>query len=169
MFRYTRITRDELAKISPLIGCKGAVYIALKLYAGTNNRAYPTRQTLSEITGYSVPSVARALSQLLEAKLIQRIGYHEHKGGQSIPVYSFPVYSTAPQTRTKSDSSETRIKSDTPYQNLDDPRITSDTTPVSKVIHNNKKELKITHKDKAAPAAENDLFDLETLDNIERI
>ena len=170
MYRYTRITRDELNLLSPHIGAKGAVYLALKLFAGSNNTAYPTRSTLSEITGYSVPSVARALSQLLEAKLITRTGYQTLKSGQSTAVYSFPVYSTAPVSQTNTEDKTPPIKSDTPYHNLDTPPIKSDTPPVSDLIHNNKREKIINKRDnKAASAAGKDLFDLETLNNIERI
>ena len=76
MYKYHKLSLEEIQRLSPLLGCKFAVLMLLKLYAGSNGVAYPSQSTLSELSGFNTRNIRAAIKKLIEAGEIVQIGYH---------------------------------------------------------------------------------------------
>jgi len=77
MYKYTNLTLQEIQDLAPLFGCKFAVYMLLRLFAGSNGVAYPSQATLADLSGFNARNIRTALKQLQEAGKIEHIGYHQ--------------------------------------------------------------------------------------------
>ena len=77
MYKYTNLTLQEIQDLAPLFGCKFAVYMLLRLFAGSNGVAYPSQATLEDLSGFNARNIRTALKQLQEAGKIEHIGYHQ--------------------------------------------------------------------------------------------
>lgn len=89
MFKYTKITLKEIQSLK--MSAYSSVYLVLKLFAMSNNTAWPSYSTLAEHTGLTIGSIKRSIKQLEKDGLIKRTGTHKAKSGQTTIVYSFPA------------------------------------------------------------------------------
>lgn len=95
MYKYTKVTLDEIQRLAPLLGCKFAVLMLLRLYAGSNGVAYPSQKSLSDLSGYNARNIRAAIKKLIEAGEIVQVGYHnglqrtaKYRVGSSSPIGS---------------------------------------------------------------------------------
>ena len=77
MYKWTKIELIDIRQGAQMLGAKACVFYLLKMYAGhsPDKTAYPSRQSLSEISGISVSGVAKALKKLQDGNWIELVGY----------------------------------------------------------------------------------------------
>lgn len=77
MYKWTKITLEEIEGYASVFGAKASVYFLLKMFAGSQGVAYPSQHRLSKLTGFSVRAIRKALKQLQEEGMISHVGYEQ--------------------------------------------------------------------------------------------
>ncbi len=77
MYKWTKITVEEIERYASVFGAKASVYFLIKMFAGSQGVAYPSQQSLSKLTGFSVRAIRKALKQLQQEGMISHVGYEQ--------------------------------------------------------------------------------------------
>ena len=76
MQQFTPITHNDIQTMSEMPKASILVWLKLRIYAGQNGKAYPTRSKIAEDLGLSIPSVNRAFQDLEKRSMITKINNH---------------------------------------------------------------------------------------------
>ena len=76
MEQFTPVTHSDIQTMSELPKASILVWLKLRIYAGQNGKAYPTRAKIAEDLGLSLPSVNRAFQDLEKRSMITKINNH---------------------------------------------------------------------------------------------
>ena len=76
MEQFTPITHTDIQTMSEMPKASILVWLKLRIYAGQNGKAYPTRSKIAEDLGLSIPSVNRAFQDLEKRSMITKINSH---------------------------------------------------------------------------------------------
>jgi hypothetical protein len=85
--------------IRKLRGSPLTVWLAIALHVGTDGRAYPSENTIAEISGYSVDTVKRCIGKLIANGMLikeRQGGWHRGSNLYRIPGYARFGYSPEP-------------------------------------------------------------------------
>ena len=76
MEQFTPITHSDIQTMSEMSKASILVWLKLRIYAGHNGKAYPTRAKVAEDLNMSIYSINRAFQDLEARKMITKLGHH---------------------------------------------------------------------------------------------
>ena len=74
--QFTPITHNDIQTMSELPKASILVWLKLRIYAGGNGKAYPTRARIAEDLNMSIYSINRAFQDLEKRGMITKLGHH---------------------------------------------------------------------------------------------